>query len=85
MEEIYSRVYKIDMIGHIIVTVVFSIICIVLFYLFKIGLKEEQAGQKTQKYCIRFGFMICLMMLFLITIFDVYFGYFSKLNGGAYY
>ena len=81
MEEIYSRVYEISTIGHIIVAVSFSIICVTFFRQFYIGIKEE----KTHKSCIRFGFVMFLIMLFLITIFDLYFGYFSKANGGAYY
>ena len=81
MEELYFRVYEISTIGHIIVAISFSILCIIFFRQFYIAIKEE----KTHKSCIRFGFAIFLMILFLMTIFDVYFGYFSKANAGAYY
>ena len=73
MEEIYSRVYKIDTIGHIIVAVVFSIMCIVLYFGLKKGTK-----QKTQKNFITNWFIGVLIFLFIITIFEIYFGTYSR-------
>jgi len=59
MEELYSRVYKISTIGHMIVAFSFSIICTFLYYK-GIVIKE----QKTQKYFIKMGVFGALIFLF---------------------
>ena len=70
-EAYHSDVYKIN-IRYIIVATAFSIICIFLYYQFKIVIKEERTEQKSHKNSIRLGVAVGITFWFLSTINAVY-------------